>query len=147
MKYFTSEWWASGCDDETVFKKYHEYLSSISSDLPKRLLTIQNEFTLHDANVKEIHSSFADDSVTIKLLGWDRVFKERIAYTLRYSGVDRFEQILPQEEYVESELGDLGYWEYEYLGNSTEMRMLFASGAEFTIIFNGFNFIYETAGA
>ncbi len=143
MKYFTSEWWSSGCEDESVFERYQEYLSSVSSQLPKNLLSIYNEFTLHDANVKEISSNYRDRSVTIRLNGWDLEFKEKIKYTLQFTDVEQFEQILPQEEYVESELGDLGYWEYEALGEITEMRMFFASGAEFTIKFRGFDFINE----
>jgi hypothetical protein len=51
MKFFTSEWGSSGCEDDSVFDKYQEYLSSVSSKLPKQLLLIQQNFTLHDANV------------------------------------------------------------------------------------------------
>ena len=147
MKFFTIEWWSSGCEDDSVFDKYQEYLSSVSTKLPKQLLLIQQEFTLHDANVKEIRSDYVNRIVTIILRGWDREFKEKIKYTLRFLGVEQFNQILPQDEYVESELGDLGYWEYEVLDMAVQMRMLFASGAEFEINFNEFEFTHDAVKA
>jgi len=140
MKYFTSEWWGNGCEDETVFKKYQEYLDSVSSELPEQLITIQKEFTLHDSNIKEINSDFENGIVSIRLRGWDIAFEKEMEYSLLFSGVAEFKQFLPQQEYVESELGDLGYWEYEVVNEATEMRMLFASNAEFCVRFQGFEF-------
>jgi hypothetical protein len=140
MKYFTSEWWSSGCEDETVFERYKEYLDSVAAKLPDQLISIQEKYTLHDSNLKEIKSNFESDSVSIRLRGWDIAFEKEIEYSLLFIGVTEFNQLLPQQEYVESELGDLGYWEYEVLNEGTEMRMLFASNAEFSIRFQGFEF-------
>ncbi|MCU7844770.1 MAG: DUF4085 family protein [Candidatus Thiodiazotropha sp. (ex Monitilora ramsayi)] len=118
MKYFTSEWWGNGCEDETVIEKYKEYLDSIASKLPEQLIKIQNEFTLHDSNVKEINSNFENGSVSIRLRGWDLAFEKEMDYSLLFTGVTAFRQFLPQQEYLESELGDLA------IGNMRLLMML-----------------------
>lgn len=63
----------------------------------------------------------------MELRGWDVQLQNPTYYTLKFSGVTEFEQVLPQQEYVESELGDLGYWEIEALSPGIEIRMLFVS--------------------
>jgi hypothetical protein len=78
--------------------------------------------------------------VSIELRGWDAPLENPIYYKLHFSGVQEFYQVFPQQEYVEPELGDLGYWEIEALKQGTEVRMLFASDAQFRIVFEGFNF-------
>ena len=143
MKYFTSEWWGTGCEDESVFKKYQEYYSSISSQLPKQLRTLDSKYTLHDSNVKSIHNNFENNEVTIKLSGWDQEFNTPMAYEIKFIGVKEFNQVLPEGDEVESELGDLGYWEYEILNENIEMRILFASNAQFNIVFKDFEFKNE----
>lgn len=140
MKYFTSEWWSSGCDDENVFDQYEKYFSSISSKLPDQIIDFEYNHTLHDANVKNIECDFLNRSVILKLLGWDNEFENQVLYSLKFSDVTHFKQKLPQEENVEVELGDLGYHEYELTDNGIEIRMLFATSAEFTINFTGFEF-------
>ena len=59
-------------------------------------------------------------------------------------GVTSFNQTSLQEG---SELGDLGYREYEILDGHIEMRMLFTSSARFNIVFNDFRFNYVQAKA
>jgi hypothetical protein len=76
--------------------------------------------------------------VAIVLNGWNQQFDRPINYTIRFSGVTLFDQSLPQEEDVEAELGDFGYWEFEALDSATEVRMLFVSSAEFRIVFTDF---------
>lgn len=127
-------------NDMSVFERYDIYLSSIIDMLPPELLKFHNNHTLHDAEVKRITSSFTQNTIQIEFRGWDINLPNPIYYTLLFSGVKEFEQRLPQEEYVQSELGDLGYWEFEALEQGTEMRMLFVSEAEFKIIFEGFSF-------
>lgn len=105
-------------------------------------MVFENNFTLHDSNVKNIECDFKNKTITMKLLGWDNAFKIQLLYFLKFSGVTNFIQNLPQDEYVESELGDLGYHEYELLNNFIEIRMMFASSAEFTIHFTGFEFTH-----
>ena len=139
MKFFTSEWWANGGEDaEAVFERYERYLASIRPKLPAPLVTFEAEHTLHDAEVKRITSEFHNRTVVMKFEGWDRNLQYGVDYTLSFSGVSIFEQQFPEQEYVESELGDLGYWECELISSGIEVRMLFASSAEFRIVFTGF---------
>lgn len=144
MKYFTSEWWQSGCDDaQLVFERYENYLASIRSQLPPELIVFEAEHTLHDAEVKNIVSDFDGRNVTMILNGWSRKLEYPVRYALHFSGVSLFDQRLPQQDYVEEELGDLGYWECELAGSAIEIRMLFVSSAEFRIVFTGFEFKHE----
>ncbi len=136
MKYFTREWWDSGCEDESIIKKYQEYYLSISPRLPEPLRTLEEKYTLHDSNIKFIKSDFVNKIITINLIGWDRGFNKQISYEIKFIGVKEFTQSLPLEEYVES---DLGYWEYE-VNENIEMKMLFSSDAQFNIVFNDFEF-------
>jgi hypothetical protein len=145
LKYFTSEWWASGCEDETVFNEYSSYYDSIADQLPEKICILNEKHTLHDSNVKDIYSDFLDNIVTINLRGWNQEFSVETIYIIKFIGVSCFSQSLPKDEYVESELGDLGYIEYELLDTSIEMRMLFASGAEFILNFKDFNFEHKKA--
>ena len=140
MKYFTSEWWESGGEDETVIEKYRDYYSSIESSLPKALQDFNSSHTLHDSNVKEVKCDFSKSNVHIKFRGWDMSLNNVVVYEVEFGGISSFSQSLPKGDYVESELGDLGYWEYEVTKGGIEMRMLFASGAEFSIEFTSFNF-------
>ena len=66
-----------------------------------------------------------------------------MAYEIKFIDVKELNQVLPQGDEVESELGDLGYWEYEILNENIEMRILFASDAQFNIIFKDFEFKNE----
>ncbi len=137
MKYFTSEWWFSGCKDESVFKEYQKYYSSISAQLPTDVRTLEKYHTLHDSNIKSIKSDFLGGEITINLSGWDQELNNPVNYELLFIGVTKFNQILPLEE---SGYGELGYWEYEVVKDGIEIRMLFASSAEIGITFNKFRF-------
>ena len=123
-----------------VFQRYESYLASVRSQLPPEIVALDAEHTLHDSEVKNIISDFNDRTVTMILNGWDQKLEYPVCYTLRFSGVSLFDQQLPQQEYVEAELGDLGYWEFEVFGSEIEMRMLFVSSAEFKVVFTGFTF-------
>jgi hypothetical protein len=141
MKYFTTEWWANGGENaETLFQQYGSYLTSVHSRLPRELVAFDDGYTLHDSKVKSIVCDFEAKTVAIVLNGWNQQFDCPIKYTIRFSGVTLFDQSLPQEEDVEAELGDFGYWEFEALDSATEVRMLFVSSAEFRIVFTGFAF-------
>jgi hypothetical protein len=141
MKFFTKEWWASGSEGaDEIFARYERNLESISKGLPKALLELHKEHTLHDAEVKQVECDFIARSVSIRLHGWDAELKHKVRYVLKFENVSQFEQTLPQEEYVEEELGDLGYWECSLVGPDVQVEMLFVSGAEFRILFQGFRF-------
>ena len=79
----------------------------------------------------------------MRLLGWDLELKDKVRYTLEFSDVSSFDQSFPQQEFVESELGDIGYWEFSLVGSEVEVCILFASSAEFRILFRGFSFSHE----
>jgi hypothetical protein len=141
MKYFTREWWEAGSADAgAVFERYEAYLASVRDRLPPALVVLEAEHTLHDSEVKRVVCSFADERLSMVLAGWNRELEHRVRYELQFSEVVLFEQVFPQQAYVEEELGDLGYWECERLGNLVEVRMLFVSNAQFRIQFTGFNF-------
>jgi len=140
VKYFTSEWWATGCEDESAFNDYNHYYSSIVHQLPEKLCIFNGEYTLHDSNIKDICSEFLENRVTISLQGWNQEFSEETCYILKFIDVVSFVQSLPKGGSVESELGDLGYVEFELFDIGIEVRMLFVSGAEFTIKFKDFDF-------
>jgi hypothetical protein len=144
MKYFTPEWWASaGEDSGDALERYRVYLSSIESFLPKSLVELEAEYTLHDSIVDCVVSNFNEQVVDIKLNGWDREFKSKVKYILRFKGVFYFEQNIPDTKSFKTGFGDLGYWEYEKLSEQIEMRMLFASNTEFCIRFSDFEFSHE----
>ena len=140
MKYFTSEWWStSGCYDE-ICKKYQEYYSSISSQLPAELRTLEQEHTLHDSKIESIHYSYTNNTIRITLNGWDQELNNPIKYKLSFIDVISFNQSLLLED---NRFGDLGFWEYEIVETGIEMRMLFDSSAQITIVFNHFEFKSE----
>ncbi|MFZ6819244.1 DUF4085 family protein [Undibacterium sp. Ji22W] len=144
MKYFTKDWWESGCENaQQLFVKYDAYLASIKDQLPKRLVQFNEFHTLHDAEIKRVTFSQADAKLNLEFLGWDSAFQFPVRYQLQFLSVSRFEQVFPQVDYVEQELGDLGYWEYEKMSEGIEMRMLFVSGAQFIVLFSGFEFSWE----
>ena len=147
MKYFTTEWWDGRCEDDRPIRRYLEYFSSVAGDLPPALVEFERMHTLHDARVNTIDSSFKNGSVALSFLGWDKSFQERIGYVLEFGGVIRFSQSLPRGRTNERELGDLGYWEFELCESSVEMRLLFESGAEFSIEFESFKYRAQASGA
>lgn len=139
MKYFTTAWWEDGCEVE-VIERYQEYLASIRSQLPKSLNDFENNHTLHDAEVESVLNDFDRQTVEMTLNGYNQKLEYPVRYILKFLGVSQFHQQLPKQEYIESELGDLGYTELELLGSTVEMRMLFVSHAEFRIEFSDFSF-------
>ena len=144
MKYFTTEWWANGCENaESLFHRYESYLASVRSLLPHELVVFDSAHTLHDSKVIKIVSDLSDKTVTMVFNGWNQKFDYPVRYTIRFSGVSLFDQQLPQQDNVEAELGDLGYWEFEVLDSAIEVRMLFVSSAEFRVVFTGFTFEHE----
>ena len=148
MKYFTPEWWSSGCEGaDAVFDKYQHYIESIRDRLPEAALAFDASYTLHDSEVKLIISDFERRTLRLTFLGWDTAFETKTRYRLAFDEVALFEQQFPQQEYVESELGDVGYWEWEAVAAGTELRLLFASSAMFRLRFKEFSFEHEAVQA
>lgn len=144
MKYFTSDWWENGCENiDHVFEKYRNHLKSIKPNLPSQLIELDEHYTLHDSEVKKVLCSFNDKSLAIELLGWNIHLQFPVKYKLIFSGVEYFKQKFPQQEYVESELGDIVFWELDLVQGKIEMNLLFVSRAEFIIRFDNFEFSHE----
>lgn len=141
MKFFTLEWWQGDCEGAAeVFARYNSHFESIAPKLPAALVDFQSEFTLHDSEVKRITCDFVKRSVEFEFDGWDRDLSYPVRYTLTFSDVTAFAQNFPKDKEFDSELGDLGYWEFDLVPEGVEMQMLFVSSAEFRIVFSGFAF-------
>jgi hypothetical protein len=148
VKYFTSEWWGSGCEGaDDVFERYGRYIDSVKDRLPQTVLEFNANHTLHDSEIKRVVCDFAQGETHLVFFGWDVKFETKTRYELTFNNVALFEQCYPQQEYVESELGDLGYWEWEVVEEGTELRLLFASSATFRLCFRGFSFKHEALQA
>ncbi|QBB70249.1 hypothetical protein ELE36_07665 [Pseudolysobacter antarcticus] len=148
MKYFTSEWWGSGCEGaDGVFEKYQRYIDSVKDRLPKAALDFNANHTLHDSEVKLIVNDFQKREARLTFHGWDTAFEKKTCYRLTFSNVVLFEQCYPQADYFDTELGDLGYWEWEVVPEGIELRMLFVSSATFRLVFNDFSFKHEALQA
>ncbi len=144
MKYFTTEWCENGCEEaQPLFDKYKAYISSIQSALPPALVSLHSAYTLHDSEVKRIHSNFPEGTLFLELCGMDLEFYDPVRYKLEFRDVSEFEQQFPRQECVKKELGALGYWEIEKVNGGIEVRMLFVSTAEFRIVFRDFEFTHE----
>jgi hypothetical protein len=141
MRFFTRSWWESGSEaaDER-FQAYAAYIDSVRDRLPPDILELDAQHTLHDSEVKEVRCDFVRQAVQVVLNGWNRDLQYRVRYCLNFTEVSEFEQLLPPQEQLEEELGDLGYWECEWIGGKSQVSMLFVSGAEFRVVFQGFSF-------
>jgi hypothetical protein len=141
VKFFTLEWWRGECENAAeVFARYNTHFTSIVPKLPEALVDFQSRFTLHDSEVKRIACDFVKKAVELEFDGWDQGLSYPVRYSLKFSGVTAFEQEFPKGNDIDSELGDLGYWEYDLVSEGVEMRMLFVSSAEFRIVFSCFEF-------
>lgn len=144
MKFFTPAWRMRAQDgnDWSAFEQYAAYLNSVRDPLPPRLLALHDEHTRHDAKVQSVTIDADAKTVRLVLLGWDAGLKHPIRYTLAFSGVSTFEQALIAQG--ATELGDIAYWECEWLGAEVsaevEVRILFSSDARFRLRFQGFDF-------
>lgn len=148
MKFFTLEWWQSGCEAAPeVFARYDAHLSAIQPRLPPALVEFQSGFTLHDSEIKRISCDFERDSLVLEFAGWDINLTHPVYYTLTFYGVSVFEQLFPKEKEFEAELGDLGYWEFDISAKGTEVQMLFVSSAEFRIVCTNFAFEHVSTKA
>ena len=144
MKFFTRQWWeADSPNAEDVFTRYARHLESIEDALPRPLVELQANHTLHDARVRNVECDFASGALALTLDGWDAGLQRRVRYTLHFSEVVAFEQSLPPAGAGRPELDDLAYWECSLSGSDIELGMLFVSGAEFRIVFAGFGFTHE----
>jgi hypothetical protein len=148
MKYFTPEWWSSGCEGaDDVFGRYQSYLESVKGQLPQGTLAFDASHTLHDSVLKSVACDFEARTTQLTFLGWDTAFEKRTHYRLFFGEIALFEQSFPQQQNAVSGRDDVGYWEWEALPGGTELRLLFASDAMFRLRFKEFSFEYAAAQA
>lgn len=141
MKYFTYDRWMGDDDSwETSLEDYWTYFKSVRTKLPKPLVELEEVYTLHDARVQSVVQNETSRTLIMVLDGWEKSLSNALRFTLIFSDVTNFTQNLDHPEQKLSELDDLGYTEIELFGSGIEMRMLFASSAEFSVTFSGFHF-------
>ena len=147
MKYFTMDWWLAFQNPDMPEKdaarpqqEYERHYKSIKKHLPKRFLTFDKSYSLHDATLLKLSLNADKEQIKIKfmLAVVHKKFIEGRNGTLIYSGVTDFTSSKRAEvSLVDStyNYGHLGYDEIEMISPGVfEHRMLFSSGAEFGIV-------------
>ena len=140
MRYFTSEWWSGGCSDTAPIDEYRAHFKCISGALPPSIVEFEERDTLHDSRLESVTANYREGSLEFTLSGWDRTFTRQVRYSVLFLGVQSFEQSLPTGRDVDSELGDIGYWEYQVQPPHFELCILFASSAELRVLFENVRF-------
>lgn len=147
MKYFTIDWWAGiqEFDITDPSGDYAAYLTAIRDRLPKDLLALQESISLHDAHLRELHYSGEVGLLDIRLDGDDERGKLR-RFHLQYSGVVSFgANSDPDKSLIgPGGFGDWGYDEADLAEDGRfEHRVLFSSGIELQIVFEGLTVSWE----
>jgi hypothetical protein len=142
VKYFTREWWSSGCADRAPVHAYLAHFKRISADLPPSVLEFEAHHTLHDARLETVSATYGERALAFSLSGWNQPLSQPVRYSVLFLGVASFEQHLPTGRDAGSELGDIGYWEYQIEPPHIELRILFAGGAEFRVLFGDVRFTH-----
>jgi hypothetical protein len=143
MRFFTREWWASAPGDpQDAFAAYELHFQAIKGVLPPDLVDLHAHHTLHDARVQDVERDVAGGTLALVLDGWDRALRHRVRYTLSFSDVGLFERTDVPDGDEHPARDDLGYWECDVSGDAIEMRMLFASDAEYRIVFRDMVFTH-----
>ena len=157
MKYLTLDRWIADqdltaetlADSRAAAEQYSAYLDSIRSKLPPALVLLLDEFTIHDARVRELHLSVEQRTLTIRLDAHDQAMTQRRQRYLRLqyrdvtevgSTADPDKGLLGPHGY-----GDLGYDELELLSDGMlEHRFLFSSGIEIFVRFGNADLMVES---
>ena len=143
MRFFTREWWGSAAQGpRDAFAAYELHFQAIKGVLPPDLVDLHAHHTLHDARVRHIEQDVAGRTLVLALDGWDQALEHRVRYTLSFSDVGLFERMHVPDGDEHPARDDLGYWECDVAGDAIEMRMLFASDAEYRIVFGDMVFAH-----
>lgn len=141
MNFFSYEWWQSGCQDaDIVFARYRSHFDSIASQLSDSLRHFDASYTLHDSRLVTLNFKVGEKALCVNFDGWNRQLSEPMFYELTFGEIQSFEQKLPRGRKVDSEFGDLGYWELALVPSEIEFRFLFASSAEMQLCCRSFDF-------
>ena len=141
MKYFTMEWWQGHCQGDAP-EQYREYYEDVKDLLPAGARRLEEEVSLHDAKLLRLDVSPAAGTCLIVLDGFDWTHRSSPlpgrTITLRYIGVQWLRSLADPRSGLQGPhgYGDLGYWEFEALGEGLfEHRMLFSTGIELHVRF------------
>jgi hypothetical protein len=137
MKYCTLEWW-HGIQSGNIrdpWEQYQAHFERIRNHLPKSLIDLHENVSMHDANLVSMSFFTAEATLLIELRGDDGQGGAR-RFRLAYSGVERFLALTGAELPGPTGFGDLGYEEVHLVDvNLIEHDLLFSSGIELQIAF------------
>lgn len=147
MKFFTLDWWCGlqGLEFYDPIPEFRTHLSSIRDRLPEGLLALQESISLHDANLRLINFHFQTGELTLHFDGDDGTGGLR-RLTLRYLDVLSFKSLADPHIGLPGPhgFGDVGYDEADIDSEGNlEHRLLYSSGIEMQIVFQGFELNWE----
>lgn len=141
MKYFTLDWWQGHCQKE-VADEYRAYFEDVKDLLPPGARRLEEEVSIHDGKLIRLDIDIAAAKVVFVLDGYDWTHRHsplpQRTITLKYAGVSWVRSIADPYSGLSGPhgYGDLGYWEFEAMGEGLcEHRMLFSTGIELHIRF------------
>lgn len=141
MKYLTLTWWQGHCTGDAL-KEYRSYYEEVKDLLPAGARRLEEEISIHDAKLLRLDVDIAAGTLLMVVDGYD--WREGSSplpartFTLKYEGVCWFRSVADPRSGMNGPFGygDLGYWEFEVLGDGTiEHRMLFSTGIELHVRF------------
>jgi hypothetical protein len=141
MKYFTLNWWMGQCEGDAA-KEYLAYLEDVRDLLPQAAQRLEKDVSIHDAKLIRLDIDIAAGTLLMVLDGFDWTWGHfplpQRTITLKYGGVSWVRSLADPKSGLPGPhgYGDLGYWEFEALGDGLcEHRMLFSTGIEIHIRF------------
>lgn len=147
MKFLTFDWWWGGQDragenPSDAYEAYRAHLDAIRDRLPADVLRLEGEpdegVSIHDARLVSLDIDAAAHTLTLVLDGDDGSGGAR-RFTLSYAGVRSFRSTQSDAPALPGPTGygDLGYWEVHLAGDTFEHRLLFSTGIELHVVFEG----------
>ena len=141
MKYFTLDWW-QGHGKGDAAEEYREYYEDVKDLLPAGARRLEEEISIHDGKLLRLDADVGAGTLLMVLDGYDwrkgsSPLPKR-TFTLKYEGVCWLRSVADPKSGMNGPFGygDLGYWEFEVLGDGTiEHRMLFSTGIELHVRF------------
>lgn len=137
MRFFTLDWrhGIQSLESPDVFDDYQIHFDRIRDRLPRSLIQLHQEVSLHDANVTSMTTLFDTEVFQIQLLGFTSKGSAR-RIQLDYSGVTAIRVLIGSPLGGPTGFGDLGYCEVHVAdAELLEHDLLFSSGIELQITF------------
>jgi hypothetical protein len=143
MEFFTFDWWwagqrPDGPNPNDAYDAYRAHLDTIRDRLPADVLRLEDELSIHDARLVSLDVDVAARTLTLILDGDDGQGGAR-RFTLGFTGVRSFHSTQSDEPALSGPTGygDVGYWEAHLAGGAFEHRLLFSTGIELRVVFEG----------